>query len=306
MLLSIFCFLFGLLLIYFSSNWLIDVSEKLGEIFKLPEILIGFLMLGFGTSAPEIAISWYSAYIGNSSMLFGNIAGSNIMNVLLVFGLALAIKPISFHKPKIQTTVIFSILTILFCLGIYLNYFSRIIGLILLVLGCYNIYSSFAQDQENELVRSRKNGKLKYSLLVLINLIFIIISSKIIVSSGIEIADHFGINQGFFAMSFVAFGTSLPELVLSLIAASKNRGGLIVGNIIGSNICNISFALGIAAIIKPFSVNDSDALYIMGVLILSTIMFLLSCYIRYFEKRLYGFLYLITFILSYIELFMLG
>tara|TARA_R110000868_G_scaffold124730_3_gene329530 strand:- start:4925 stop:5848 length:924 start_codon:yes stop_codon:yes gene_type:complete len=303
MTLSILLFLFGLTLIYFSSEWLIFSSEKLGKIYKLPEVLIGFILLGLGTSAPEIAISWYSAFIGNSDILFGNIVGSNIMNILLVFGFALAIKPIKFHRPRAQTTITLLVLTILFSIGIYFNNFFRILGGLMLVLGCFNIFSSLKNDGNLYRRVDKTKGKIKYILYVIGSLFLLILSSKIIVNSGVEIAEYFGINEGIFAMSFVAFGTSLPEFMLSILAVYKNRGGLLVGNIIGSNICNIAFALGISILIKPFSLVSNDSLIIIGALLFSTALFLLACYFRALEKRIFGIFMLLCFIIIYSELF---
>lgn len=299
-------FFFSIALIYFASEWLIRASLHMGKLLGWPEMTIGFLVIGIGTSTPEIAVSLYSLVSDQSSMLIGNITGSCLTNCLLIFGLGLLLSRTKAQPASHVLSIFLLALTVIFAIGIHIDHISRFLSLCLLLLGVIGIGymlkkdKNIAQETEDHLLIS----KTKTYLSVLISLLLILISAKTIIETGLILAKQWHINDGTFAMSFVAIGTSLPELALALVAARKGYHHLLVGNIIGSNLTNIAFGIGLPGLIKPIPIELLQPNLIAILLVGSTLFFMGACFLPRLLQRFTSLGLLVVFCLIYVELFM--
>ena len=250
----------GFLLLMWSADQLVNSASQLGQRFNIPAYIIGFLVLGFGTSAPELLVSGLSAWQGNPGLAIGNALGSNITNILLVLGVTLCVSPLYLYKNALlRDFVILIAATALFSVLIFdqqLQFFDGLILLIIMVAILYYMARSELEDQASKkstLSSSEKNMTVLLAGL-LISLAVLLLSSKLVVWSSIAVAKFLGISDLIVGLTIVAIGTSLPELATCLASALKNRNELILGNIVGSNIFNTLGVVGTAGVITAYSV----------------------------------------------------
>ncbi|MCP4476227.1 MAG: sodium:calcium antiporter [Gammaproteobacteria bacterium] len=291
----------GIVLICWGSDCLIKGVMDLGRRLHWPEFITGLIIVGFGTSVPEIAISIYSAISAHGNILVGNIVGSNITNASLVMGLALLIRPIAminyFNLVNVGAFVIATLL--LFC-GMLLGSFPRWLGIIMIVAAIVSVwlltkhYRHHSPEQEVGKIASWYSSVAK----TLIGLLLLLVSSRIIVNSAIDLATSWHIDQAIIAMSIIAMGTSLPEIVLSVMASYRGYSDLVVGNIIGSNISNVLIGVGLPSIIAPFTSHDVSAIATGG-LLLSALLFLAVIGMTILRKRWMGAMLIIVYGLIY-------
>ncbi len=249
----------GFVMLVKGADWFVEGASKVAEKFGIPQLVIGLTIVAMGTSLPEAAVSTSAALKGSAEITIGNVVGSNIMNVLLILGITSVISPLAVQlstvKYEIPMVIGFSIL--LGVLGLLDGTVGRIDGLILLVgMVCYLLYLlRMAKKGQAVTEESGKPGKdeslFKLILLILIGGVMIVLGSDITVDAATELARIFGMSERLIGLTIVAFGTSLPELVTSATAAMKGKADIAVGNIVGSNIFNILFVVGIAAVITP-------------------------------------------------------
>ena len=275
----------GFALLVKGADFLVDGASGVAKRFHIPEIIIGLTIVSIGTSMPELFVSITSAIDGYSDMAIGNVIGSNLCNLLLILGISAAINPIIFKKETklieipicIGTSIVFLILA---NIG---NSISRIDAIILIALFiafiCYTIMMAkkgedFDEISEEEKQRSAEEGKKRK---IIVNIIYIIvgiialkIGGDLVVEHSEKIAKMFNVSDKIIGLTIVAIGTSLPELVTSVTAASKKNSDIAIGNIIGSNIFNMLLIIGAAAAISPMNYNTSYNLQ-MGILIVATI-----------------------------------
>lgn len=225
-------------------------------------MLIGLTIVAFGTSAPELAVSMSALASGSSDMVLGNVIGSNILNILLILGIAALIKPIAVKdntvKKELPLVLLVSTLLVVLFLdtvfsGAGANQITRSDGIVIILFFSVFLYYLLAlakQKKEPKSTEEEPKFKLGKSLLfVLIGLAAIIIGSDLVVDNASSIASALGISERIIALTVIAFGTSLPELVTTVVSAKKGEQDLLVGNIIGSNIFNICLVLGIPVVI---------------------------------------------------------
>lgn len=282
----------GLFLILFGANYLVDGSSSIAKKFGISEFVIGLTIVGIGTSAPEMVVSFISAFQGKADMAIGNIVGSNIFNTMLILGVTAVIAPMTITRNNIKKDIPLNIVVtlLLILLGMNATLFgsgidqlSRIDGLILLAIFAWYLWSSFRADQPDEedsgiVVR---NG-LVSSLMIAGGLAGLIAGGKLFVNSATALAQMSGVSDKFIAITVMAAGTSMPELATCVVAALKGRGQLALGNILGSNISNILLILGGSALINPLSFSGMTTVDI-GVVLFGSIFILLSAYI--FRKK---------------------
>jgi len=298
LILDIILLLLGLGVIYFGGELFINGSVDLAEMLGWSKLIIGVIILGFGTSAPEIAISVLSAFDGHAQIIVGNILGSNIANVLLILGIGLALKPVRTRFPIsfIYPTLIV-ISALLFAYGLYTHSFMRGLGismLIITVIAAYVMIKVERNKVTEKTIQHRHNIYL--TILKLISgLVLLIISAHFIIDSVISISKSMGISEAVVAASIVALGTSLPELALSIIAARKNHFDLVLGNIIGSNISNILLGIGLSSAIAPFSISTTVDGLNLGMFLISTLLLLLLSYVMFLRNRIVGILSVIAY-----------
>jgi len=258
----------GIIMLVYSADKFVDGAAATASRFNWPPLLIGMLVIGFGSSMPEMVISALSSMQGNPGLALGNAVGSNITNIALILGVTAIISPLAVCSSVLRRELPF-LIAITTLLGILLYWdgsLDRIDGIILIAtffcLMAWSIYAGLKtkKDRLGEVVAQELSQvmELKRAILFTVfGLIFLVISSQILVWGGVEIAQHFGISDLIIGLTIVAVGTSLPELASCIAAVKKNEHELALGNIIGSNMFNTTIVIGIAATIAPSSLENA-------------------------------------------------
>jgi cation:H+ antiporter len=281
----------GFALLWKSSNLLIDGAASIAHHFKVPELIIGLTLLAFGTSVPEVVVNIFATIKGKGDIVFGNIIGSNIANILLILGICGFVVSFCVKKETVKKEVPFSLLcTVAAGLLIFFSPFHKneflglnfIDSLVLLAIFSFFIIITFlsSKNKPTEIIEETTPGLSinKSILFALAGIILIPISGKLVIESSIFIARNVGISEALISLTAIAFGTSLPELITCVAAALKNKTEMIIGNVMGSLIFNTLFALGISGLIKPIAFNPALILDYKLLLISNTliIVFLLT------------------------------
>ena len=255
MILSVFLLIVGFILLFRGSDAFIDAAASSAQKLHIPRLIIGTTLVAMGTSAPEAAISIAAAVRGADGISIGNIIGSNITNIFLILGMTALIGAPIIHKNTRQYELPFvGAITLLLCLvGLWFGEISRVSALLFLVLFlgfiAYTIIMARRGNSDGEEIRNISWGKTV--VMIVGGLAAIVIGGELITNSATVIAKYFGASQRVIGLTLVAFGTSLPELVVSVTAAIKHEYDMAIGNIVGSNIFNILFVLGTAAMVRP-------------------------------------------------------
>ncbi|MCU0393138.1 MAG: calcium/sodium antiporter [Thermoflexibacter sp.] len=251
-------FFVGFILLIYGANWLVDGSSSLAKKFNIPDLIIGLTIVSMGTSAPELVVNLFAGADGRTDIAIGNIVGSNIFNVLIILGIAAVIKPVNAHINTTWKEIPLALLAAL-VLGICANdaYFdeesksllSTTDGLTLLCF--FGIFMYYVVDVARN---SKETGEVvqvlptwKSILMIVGGLAGLILGGKWIVDGAVEIAKAVGMSEAVIGLTIVAAGTSLPELATSAIASYKGNSDIAIGNVVGSNIFNIFFILGITS-----------------------------------------------------------
>ena len=257
--LEVFLLSLGFLLLVKGADWFVDGASGIATKLRIPQLVIGLTIVAMGTSAPDAAVSISAALKGSADITIGNIVGSNILNILIILGLASALVPIAVAKSTIRGDIPFmlAITGVLLALG-WDGTISFIDGIIMLVLFAGYLAFLFIGAKNNPQEESAKNLPLWTALsLTVIGLILIIWGSDLAVDAATSLARIFGISERFIGLTIVALGTSLPELFTSVAAARKGNADIAIGNIVGSNIFNILFVVGLSSMVinVPFAAN---------------------------------------------------
>ncbi len=263
--LTIALFIAGLVALIKGGDWFVDGSCGLARKFRVPELLIGATVVSIGTTLPEVMVSATGAFKGSGAMAYGNAIGSVICNTALIAAITVAVKPSSVDKKTLKIPVLFffaSALFYVFC-AYYFGEFSRISGIILLtVFAVYIILSVYLAKNKPELAPEAEEAEDegeeedlgKLLLLLVLGAALIAVGAWLLVENGQKIAIWLGVPETVVALTFVALGTSLPELVTAVTALSKGHGALSLGNVIGANLFNLVLVSGTAVTISPFKV----------------------------------------------------
>lgn len=255
----------GFVMLMKGADWFVDGASKVADKLRIPHLIIGLTIVAFGTSAPEAAVSISAALKGSVDLAISNVLGSNIMNVLLILGLAAIIAPLAVKKSTIQIDIpfVFGLSVLLLLFGVADGKLGRIEGLIFWVLLIIDIIYMIKMtkkgqaDMEEVAEADATDTPLKLAALILVGGVLIVLGSNVTVDAATIIAMKFGMSERLIGLTIVAFGTSLPELVTSCVAASKKETDIAVGNIVGSNLFNILFVLGTTAVITPIAYESS-------------------------------------------------
>lgn len=298
MILDIICLVLGFVLLVKGADVFVEGASKLAEKFHIPEIVIGLTVVAFGTSAPEAAVSITSAFKGTTGIGVGNIIGSNIANVLLILGVSGVIGTIIVKKSTLKKEIPFVIFITLLLpvLGLVGDGISFIDGLILWVLFLAFLYHLYLEskngnedaiDDVPQLEETDTFPKLLF--MIFLGIGAIVIGSNMAVEGASGIASFFGVSDRVIGLTIVAIGTSLPELMTSFMASLKGKNDLAVGNIVGSNIFNILFVLGTAALVSP-AVIPFSMVYLFDIVIAlgAIIMFVLFINPKNMQLRKWG------------------
>ncbi|MEQ9219444.1 MAG: calcium/sodium antiporter [Cyclobacteriaceae bacterium] len=276
-------FVMGFVLLIKGADLLVDGASSLAKRYSLSELVIGLTIVSFGTSTPELIVNIFASFNGSSDLAIGNIFGSNIANILLILGCSALIRPLPIQRSIYFTEIPISLVAT-FMIGFLANanlfvqtsglWISRYDGILLLLFfGLFMTYIFVvARDKSNGLATERVNDEIqimsvkKSVIFMVIGIIALFVGGKWIVDGAVHMAREIGLSESFIGLTIIAVGTSLPELVTSMVAAKKGRADMAIGNVIGSNIFNIFWILGLSAVIKalPFDViNNMDILMLI-------------------------------------------
>lgn len=292
----------GFVLLMKGADWFVDGASKIADKFGIPHIVIGLTIVAFGTSAPEAAVSIGAALKENVGLAISNVVGSNIMNVLLILGLSSVIYPLAVKKSAIQFDIpfVFVVSLLLLVFGVMDGMIGRIDGLIfwVLLIG-YIVYmirlTKKSQASDDSFEPADVNDKAwKLLLLIIVGGVMIVAGSNVTVDAASAIAFEFGMDDRLIGLTIVAFGTSLPELVTSCVAAKKKETDIAVGNIVGSNLFNILFVLGTSAVITPIKYK-SDFIFDSVVAVLVMVVLWLFVFRRQKLSRAGGMIMLVLY-----------
>ncbi len=268
-LLALIC-LVGFVLLYFGAEWLVKGSSSLARSLGVTPIVIGLTVVAFGTSAPELVVSLISSIKGKSMIAVGNVVGSNICNIALVLGLAALFQPITADKSVVKRDIPIMLAISVYLLVLSLNSrLGRIEGVTLfagiILYTFFNYYIAMRESkkaagektmliapevEEIEYVTSRP----KQIVLIVVGIIGVVGGAQIVVESAVKIMQILGVSEKFIGLTIVAFGTSLPELATSVVAALRKEMDISIGNLVGSNVFNIMSVLGAASLVRPIPI----------------------------------------------------
>ena len=292
----------GFVLLVKGADWFVEGAASIADKFGIPQIVIGLTIVAMGTSAPEAAVSISAALKGSAEITIGNVLGSNILNILIILGLTSVIRTIFVQRTTIhyEIPMVIGITVLLAVMGLQNHVVGRLEGVILV--GCMVIYMMYllrlakrgSIDNEELDEFAKKSSMAKLIFLVIIGVAAIVWGSDIAVNAATAIARIFGMSERFIGLTIVALGTSLPELVTSVTAALKGNCDIAVGNIVGSNLFNIMFVVGITAIITP--VVYAPAFKIDSAVAVGAVVLLWLCVLRKQTlNRLHGIIMLLCY-----------
>ena len=275
--------LLGLASVVAGAGLLVSGASSVARKARISEFVIGMLIVGVGTSMPELMVSFFGAIEGNGDVAIGNVVGSNIFNVLLILGITMMIKPVKLSKSGLYVDILMclsiSLILYLMCFGFTWNKggeLSRIEGLVMLALFALFMWYSLKTGREQEMEESHQAVAVqpvwKSVIYIAAGLGMLVVGAKLFVDKAMDIANILNISDSFIAITLLAGGTSFPELAVSVTAALKGHNEIALGNIVGSNIFNILFILGICSTITPLQAQGvgpfARAVMIYAVLLL--------------------------------------
>ena len=302
MILSCFLLIIGFILLIKGADMFVDGRSSVAKLLKVPSIILGLTIVAMGTSAPEAAVSITAAIGGQNDISVGNVVGSNFFNLLMVVGICALIRPMKVEKNILRNefpqAIIIQLLLLVMCMDMWIfgsdaNQIGRIDGLILLVL--FFIFIALqvrnakkALTIQNDAIPAPQDdiktmSPVKSIIFIVVGIVLVIIGGQVVVNSATELARAFGLSEAFIGLTIVAVGTSLPELVTSIVAARKGENDLALGNVIGSNICNILLILGASAAIHPITVSIFSVYDLIILSVVSIVAYLLA-----FRKQSYN------------------
>lgn len=290
--------LVGFALLIKGADIFVDGASSIAKKLGIPPVIVGLTIVSIGTSAPELAVSLISALNGSNDIAIGNVIGSNIFNSLMVLGVTAIVLPIIIVKKKVKSdfiinlcvTVLLFVLTFDSLFGKSKDVISRVDGFILAVLCISYMIFLVIKAKKTEMPEpseAEKNINVFIKLLLIVGgAAGIVIGGQLVVNSATEIATSLGMSQKLVGLTIVAMGTSLPELVTSVVAALKGENDIALGNVLGSNIFNIILILGASSIISPIPVESSLMIDFIYLIAISIFMFILIFANNKDEKKL--------------------
>jgi len=287
---------FGLLIK--GADIFVDGASSIAKKLGIPPVIVGITIVSIGTSAPELAVSLISALKGNNDIAIGNVIGSNLFNGLMVLGITTIVLPIIIEKKKIKldflinlfVTILLFLLTFDSIFGLGNNTISRVDGIILVIICVsYMIFLVMKARKTNMPKPSEEEKNINIFikiLLIIIGAVGIVAGGQIVVNSATSIATSLGMSEKLVGLTIVAMGTSLPELVTSVVAALKGENDIALGNVLGSNIFNILLILGTSSAISPIVVESTLMIDLLYLIVVTIIMFILIFVNNKEEKKL--------------------
>ncbi len=282
--------LVGFVLLYFGAEWLVKGSSSLARSLGVTPIVIGLTVVAFGTSAPELVVSLISSIKGKSMIAVGNVVGSNICNIALVLGLAAMFQPLTADKSVVKRDIPIMLgISVYLLLLSYNSKLGRIEGATLFAgIILYTFFNYYIAIRESKMAAGEKTmiiapeveeieyvkSRHKQILLILVGIIGVVGGAQIVVESAVKIMTILGVSEKFIGLTIVAFGTSLPELATSVVAALRKEMDISIGNLVGSNVFNIMSVLGVASLVRPIPIPggfvESGLIIDYGVMMLTS------------------------------------
>lgn len=267
----------GFTLLIKGASWMVDGATALARKHNISDLAIGLTIVAFGTSAPELVVNSIASFQNHYDLVFGNIIGSNNINLFLVLGSAGLFSPLVVKSSTVWREIPISFMAVIMLLGLSNSFLwqdkavlSRLEGAFLLTmfgLFLYYVYNQMKIEVSDTVLSAKNLSNFKIWGLIFIGILGLVIGGKLVINSAVDIATILGVSEKIIGLTIVAAGTSLPELVTSVVAALKKNCDIAIGNIIGSNIFNIFLILSISAIINPVEYNPAfnfDALLLVG------------------------------------------
>ena len=280
-------FVVGFVLLISGANLLVEGSASIAKKLNISSIVIGLTIVAFGTSAPELIVNIFASVQGNTEIAIGNILGSNIVNILLILGVSSIIYPLATKENTVWKEIPLSLLAAIL-LGVMVNDtlidggtfsgLTRIDGIVFIAFFIIFLYYTFGISKvsgENTDLEIKEMSYMKSSLYIVGGLLGLVFGGKWIVDGAIKIAEGFNVSQSLIGLTVVAIGTSLPELATSAVAAYKKQSDIAIGNVVGSNIFNIFWILGLSAVINPLPFSKDSVIDIIMTIVASLILFLI-------------------------------
>ncbi len=292
MLIPVLLFIVGLVCLIKGGDWFVDGSVGIARKFHLPELLIGATVVSIGTTLPEVMVSTTSALTGHGEIAYGNAIGSVICNTALIAAITIAIKPGVVNKKTLLTPVLFFFTAAVIYAGVaYVSgYFSSLVGAVLLIMFVVYMVTLVKQmknsppeegaEEEEEDEKEKSLGTNVF--LLVIGAALIAVGANLLVNNGTLIAQALGVPESVIALTFVALGTSLPELVTAITSLLKGHGALSLGNVIGANLFNLVLVSGVSVTLAPFSIPQNsmiagyNASLVLDIPVMFTVMLLLT------------------------------
>ena len=299
----------GFILLIKGSDLFIDGAKNISKVLKISPFIIGLTIVAFGTSAPETFVSVVSSINNKSEISFSNALGSNYCNLLLVLGISGLFNDINLSKKFINKDYLFSVFTYFvllillfynFYLGKDYSYLKVTEGLILISFLVLYFVSLKTKEKDNNVYK--KKFKISYLIYLMVGLISLLVGAKLVIFSASSIARSIGITDRLISITMIAVGTSLPELITSLISIKKKEEDILLGNIIGSNIYNILFILGLSSLFNTITITFNSFIDTIVLLIISIILYIVFILKRKITKKTSIFL-LITYFIYMIYIF---
>ena len=286
MVINIILFTVGLFLLIKGADWLVNGASIIARKQQVSDLAIGLTIVAFGTSAPELVVNLAASLENHQDIVFANIIGSNNFNLFFILGVAGLITPLVVQSSTLFKEIPISLgagVIVLFLANSFIfqgEILSRIDGIILLMLFLvflWYVYTQLKREPVLEEIRENNLPSWKIWGLIIIGLLALIVGGKLVVNGAVSMATSFGVSEKLIGLTVIAAGTSLPELATSVVAALKRKSDIAIGNVIGSNIFNIFFILGISATVRPIdfdtTFNRDIYLFIAGTAILFLLLF---------------------------------
>ncbi len=267
MLIPVLLFIVGLLFLIKGGDWFVDGASALARRFHLPELLIGATVVSIGTTLPEVMVSTMSALSGHGEIAYGNAIGSVICNAALIAAITIAVRPGKVDPKTLKTPVAFFFAAAaIYCIAAYVfGKFTRVMGIIMLamfvaymivnVLQMKNAPAEVHEEAEEEMSLPKTLG------LLVVGAVLIAVGANLLVDNGTLIAQALGVPESVIALTFVALGTSLPELITAITSLMKGHSDLSLGNVIGANVFNLVLVSGVSVTLAPFTIPQSNTLF---------------------------------------------
>jgi cation:H+ antiporter len=299
MLFSILLCVAGFGMLYFGAEWLVKGSSSLAKRLGISPVVIGLTVVAFGTSTPELVVSLISSITGKSMIAVGNVVGSNICNIALVLGAAAVLQPITCRSSVVKRDIPLMLAASFYLLVLSLNStlgriegISLIFGLVLYTGFNYRVAKKEAAKgvEEEEVMEEIGVEDVEYvaprsrqAVLISVGILGVVLGAKLVVDSAVSIMEALGVSEKFIGLTVVAFGTSLPELATSVVAAVRKEMDISIGNLVGSNVFNIMSVLGAASLLRPIPIPGG---FVEGGLIIDyLVMMLISAMPWFFMKK---------------------